>query len=155
MEEILIVSFLIIASYTDLKTRTIPNIFTYSLIGFGLVWRIFYFEPTVLQLALVVYFVGFILYKKGFVGGGDVKMYTGFTLILPFYSGFFFPLLLFIVSSIPSLGFVLALKVWQRIKRQQSTVFLKTKLPHAPFALIAAILVFWFNGLGLNTFLLT
>lgn len=83
---------LAIATYTDLKERTIPNRLTYSLIAIGIAIhaaRAFFEQNiSILTTALIVtiaaYFAGYVLWKFGVWAGGDVKLMAGIAALNPF-----------------------------------------------------------------------
>ena len=89
---IAILAFLI-ASYTDLKSREAPETLTTGLILGGLFlhgWEsiiISSFSPIISSayMAALAFFFSFFLYKIGAWAGGDVKLFTALTLLLPFY----------------------------------------------------------------------
>lgn len=79
------------ATYTDLKENLIPNTFTFSLIGAGilthLVFGIFRSDPYLalsgLVGAAVGFFLSYSLYRFGTFGGGDVKLMAAVGALLP------------------------------------------------------------------------
>ncbi|KXB04175.1 hypothetical protein AKJ48_03275 [candidate division MSBL1 archaeon SCGC-AAA261O19] len=83
----------IIANYTDLKDRIIPNKLTFSLIGFGIVFylafgissgefvRAFYGVIG----ASIAFGIGYVMWLTGGWAGGDVKLFTALGALLPAY----------------------------------------------------------------------
>ncbi|HLC36403.1 MAG TPA: A24 family peptidase [archaeon] len=76
-----------LASYTDLKTGLIYDKITYPMIALGLVFTLISenLAPNLL-LGAIVFAVGYFLYFTGKIGGGDVKLFTGITLLMPFFN---------------------------------------------------------------------
>lgn len=84
--------FLAIASYTDLKKRTVSNKITYSMIALGMVislafsviqnnYSIIYYS---IFATAATFILGYILWKIGVWAGGDVKLFTGVAALNPF-----------------------------------------------------------------------
>ena len=82
-----------IAAYIDWKTGLIPNRLTYPAIGLGIVLLALQGSTALygLGVAALVYAMGFLLYKQGQLGGGDVKLLTGIALLLPYNNSFGIP----------------------------------------------------------------
>jgi Flp pilus assembly protein protease CpaA len=122
-----------IAAYTDYKTGLIQNWLTYPLILFGLLITIFesflsrvplglnYFLNIII-IGILIYGIGYLLYRFGKLGGGDVKLFIGIHLVIPYYLGQVTILWLLIVSSllsvlIVSTYYLFILKQKLRLKR--------------------------------------
>lgn len=83
---------LVIATYTDLKERIVPNKLNFSLAIIGLLlysaWSIY--EQSFYPIALSIlglcfgFFFGWILWKLGVFAGGDVKLFMGLGALNPF-----------------------------------------------------------------------
>ena len=83
-----------IAIYTDLKWRIIPNKLTYSLITLGIVlnlaiglhqldaWK----ALSGVAGAAISFAIGYALWLTGGWAGGDVKLFTAYGALLPFYA---------------------------------------------------------------------
>lgn len=76
-----------VSSYTDLKTGLIYDKITLPLIGIGIVlnlveYVLYGYLPFL--VAGLVFVLGYIAYYFGKIGGGDVKLFTGIALVLPF-----------------------------------------------------------------------
>ena len=88
----LLISLLLVASYTDIKYRKIPNILTYTGICSGLIFSVILSNSTTLQSSILGLITGFFLllplYIKNGVAAGDIKLlamcgtYVGFPAIL-------------------------------------------------------------------------
>ncbi len=74
-----------IGGYTDYKTGYINDWTTLPLIGLGILFNIYEGELLGIAIGAVVFVIGYVLYYTGKLGGGDVKLYTGIALALPFY----------------------------------------------------------------------
>lgn len=86
-----------LAAWQDWKTSFIDEKITFSMIGAGTLLAlaqanvfsgaITYFDWGLLQLAFgggaIIFAVGWLLYKTGKLGGGDVLLYTGIQMLLP------------------------------------------------------------------------
>ena len=90
---------LLLATFTDLKTREIPDKLSYALIGFGLGGHFFesvttgnYF-PFLQTLAVTALTFGgaYALWKGGVWAGGDVKLFTGLAALNPVNYAFLRP----------------------------------------------------------------
>ena len=101
-----------IAAYTDHKTGYIYNWITFPLIIIGFLFLLFesfifpvfgyiYFLKVLLYTG-IIYGVGYLFYYFGKLGGGDVKLFLGINLSLPYLNGQIFILWLLILSSLSS-----------------------------------------------------
>lgn len=95
-----------LAAYFDQKTGYIYDWITLPLIAIGLIIDIctFYWLDvlSILLVALVIYVVGYIAYYYGKIGGGDIKLFIGIHLTLPYLNGQLFILWVAIASSLLS-----------------------------------------------------
>ncbi|MCD4739723.1 prepilin peptidase [archaeon] len=116
---------LVIASYTDLKQRIVPNKLNYALIVSGLVLHLLEsimlnsIEPIMLSIlgGLSAFFIAFVLYKIGGWAGGDVKLFAGLGALLPLplfglpaaplYAWPLFPLMILTNSVLMAFPFVM------------------------------------------------
>ena len=147
--------FLIIASISDLKSRIVSNKLNYSMLALGLLLhavqavvesnlQILYFTLA----AVVLTFLGsFLLWKLGVWAGGDVKLFTALTALVPlnpavipqvlgYAQGIFqplnlpiFPLTLFIFSifSMMPLGMLISINGILKNKKLKTKVWLEVK----------------------------
>jgi len=76
-------------AYTDFKTGYIYDWITVPLILLGAGIDIFEKDYSGLAIGAAVFAIGFALYYAGKIGGGDVKLYAGIALMLPYYNGIF------------------------------------------------------------------
>jgi len=98
----------IVASYTDLKKRVVPNRLTYSLIAGGIVfWLLVGLWHLDIWIAVSGFFgaslafiIGYGVWLARGWGGGDVKMFTALGALLPLYGSapYPFPLTIFLNS---------------------------------------------------------
>jgi len=125
----------LVASVQDVKTTFVANWLTYSLIVFGLVYRLFYslfsgmWDFFIFGLAgFVVFFVlAHVFYYGRVFGGGDAKLLMGLGVVLPYNDfvelGYFaglFLVLFFVVGGLYSLiaSGVLITRRWRRFKKE-------------------------------------
>ncbi len=84
------------SSYTDIKTGEVSDRLSHAMIGFGAILVAFSFPfwqaVTIIGLGILVFALGFILYIFGQIGGGDVKLFTALTLLIPYYPASLRPL---------------------------------------------------------------
>jgi Flp pilus assembly protein protease CpaA len=102
---VLIGTFL--AAYTDYKTGYIFDKITYPMIAIGILLNAFelgkdisiekFFE--LFSVATIIFFIGYLLYFLGKIGGGDVKLFTAIGLLLPLEKGIF-PFNVFVLNSL-------------------------------------------------------
>ncbi len=116
-----------IGAYTDYKTGLIHNWLTYPLMIIGLLLVVYesFLSPislglsyllTVLFIGVLIYGVGYFMYKYGKLGGGDIKLFLGIHLVLPYYLGQVVILWLLIIASLLS---VLIVSVYYLFKLKQ------------------------------------
>ena len=93
-----------IASYTDLRTGLIYDKLTYPMIALGALLNIYVgvfanFMDTInyFAVALAVFAVCYLLYYTGKIGGGDVKLFVGISLLLPYLPNHNYPFILLVV----------------------------------------------------------
>lgn len=97
------------SAVTDYRTGLIPNYITYPMIGLG-VGLLFFSGLNVFALnaffGLGIFLLGYLLYRSGKLGGGDVLLFTGIALLSPFDLGEFpFVLNVVFASALISLTF--------------------------------------------------
>ena len=139
---------LIIASYTDIKNREVPDCLTYALIFLSFIISIFlnYILQAIITFILT-YLLGYFLYRKKVWGGGDSKMLMGIITLnannLNFIMDFWLNLII--------IGIIFYI-AWHLIK---NIVEHNKTMPFIP-AFLAAYLFTFFSGnfvnLILNTF---
>ncbi len=117
LRQSLIVVSLLIASYTDIKTGLIPDKITLPLIFFGIVLNLFSFKIENFLIPAGVFLILAFFYYIGKLGGGDVKLLTGISMVLPFYSNQIFVLPLIFFASLFSVLFFSAFYVSKYIRK--------------------------------------
>lgn len=95
-----------IAAYTDYKKGLIYDSITMPMIGAGILLNLIEQEFIGIGLGLVVFAAGYLAYMSGKIGGGDVKLFTAITLLLPFYRQDIFILNVLLFSGLSGLLFV-------------------------------------------------
>src|SRR3989344_1710276 len=96
------------AAYTDVKTGLIYDRITYPLIAIGLLLNMFEFSISTFLIAGVVFALGYVLYYTGKIGGGDVKLFTGISFVLPFMNGRVFILDVLVAAAVIAVVFLSA-----------------------------------------------
>lgn len=146
-----LISFVIIATYTDIKKYIIPNILTFTLMIFGITLSTYYFlvcghiRYTYYASIIIVFLFCYILWKLGLWAGGDVKLITAMSTIcipeylniIPQYSildhilpsfapGYIIPIFYVIIAAIFSVvPVIIVLIIYETLKNKR---YLITKL---------------------------
>jgi len=140
---------LILATYTDLKSRIVPNTLNYGLAIIGVVlfgiisileWNSM---PIVLSLLGLCYgfFFGWIMWKLGIFAGGDVKLFMGLGALNPFTPALIkaglltnaqiplFPITLFLYSLVCFLPYGIFVMIYRvsKNKKFQKQLFVEMK----------------------------
>lgn len=131
---------LIVATYTDIKSRTIPNeipivlvclVSIYRLIiGYDILYCFLNLGFMLLLLLGISIIVGFLIKHDMPIGGGDIKLLSA----VSFSLGAFPTLVVLLISQLSALVFAIGYGVFKR----QSV----KALPLAPFILIGFIVLF-------------
>lgn len=149
---------LTVASYTDLKTREVPDWLNYSLVsaglGLGLIYSLIFWQWSYIlnSLAGFLIFLGFalLMFYAGQWGGGDSKMLMGLGALIgldlsfskfPFLVNFLFNLVVIggIFGIIWSLA--LAFKRWRKFKKEFANVLGKKMFRVIRTCLLAGSLI--------------
>ncbi|MFH0969932.1 MAG: A24 family peptidase [Candidatus Diapherotrites archaeon] len=97
-----------IGAYTDWKTGYIYDWVTYPLIGIGILLSILTGKWEGIAMGTGVMGIGYLIYRTGKMGGGDVKLLAGISTVQPFFMGMIFPFaVLFIAALSASIAFSL------------------------------------------------
>ncbi len=95
-----------LSTYTDVKTGLILDKVTYPMIALGAAFTAcdLFFSHNFLQLIIPggVFALGYLLYYLGKLGGGDVKIFTGMALLLPYYKNEPFVLNVLLIAALSS-----------------------------------------------------
>ena len=136
-------SLLILLFFIDLKSFYLPNIFTYPLIGFGLLMSVFGLSGIDITTSLLGCLLGFLIFffinyfykawrgMDGF-GASDKILLAGLGSWLGFKS--LYPIIMF--SSLFGLGFMLVMLAFGRKYKME------TMLPFGPFLILSTLLVY-------------
>ena len=117
MLELAAIAGLAVASFTDLRSRIVPDWLSYGLISIGLLYHAWLsvthasITPITLALASTVLAFGFsyFLWRVGAWAGGDVKLFTALGALVPVPLVFglpLFPFVVFICSILLSFPFI-------------------------------------------------
>ena len=71
---VIAITVLVIATYTDIKDGTVPNVVVLPAICLGLILQLFHLSFWDYVIRLVLIFATFYFYE-GFIGGGDAKLF--------------------------------------------------------------------------------
>jgi hypothetical protein len=86
-----------IAAWQDQKTSFIDDRLTVGMIAAGIILNLISFDFSLitfsLGIALIIFALGFVSYKTGQLGGGDVLLLVALQLLLPFYPNALTPIL--------------------------------------------------------------
>ncbi|MFH1240651.1 MAG: A24 family peptidase [Candidatus Diapherotrites archaeon] len=115
-----------IAAYSDFKTGLIYDKVTYAMIGLGLILNALEFDLMLFSVGTAVFVCGYVAYRLGKVGGGDVKLLTGIALLLPFYGDFIFVVNVVFAASAIS---VIVLATYYSLKYAKKGIEWKSELP--------------------------
>lgn len=116
---ILIAITAIYALFDVFNKRNIPNIFVYLTVALAFAITLTYGYSTILYsiaIAVIIAIPGYLLYKKGFLGGGDFLEFVAISLILPiqpnpmFYSEVQIPIP-FIISVLLAAGYTVSIYI--------------------------------------------
>ncbi|MDD5163790.1 MAG: A24 family peptidase [Candidatus ainarchaeum sp.] len=84
----------------DAKSGIISDKITYAMIGLGIIFNLAEFNWIGLAIGAIVFGIGYLIYYFGKIGGGDVKLFAGIALLMPFFSGKIFVLSVLFVSAV-------------------------------------------------------
>ncbi len=153
-----------IGAYTDYKTGYIYNWITFPLIVIGFLFLIFesfiynalgylYFLK-VIVITAIIYGVGYLFYYYGKLGGGDVKLFLGLNLLLPYVNGQLFILWVLIISSLSSV-LIISVKYMfilsKKIKRKEMKVILRERRLKIVAYLLIFVIFTYFLCTAVNT----
>ncbi len=147
-----------VAAYTDFKTGYIYDWITYPLIGLGILWSVTQQEWTGIIFGGIIYGIGYLAYRIGKIGGGDVKLLAGIAIMQPTLNGMIFPLAVLIVAALAAsagFGIYYAVGLWKKkVKIEWNT---QRKKVAAIMGLSVGIVLFHAAGSGYypESFILT
>lgn len=93
------------AAYTDARTGLILDKITYPMIALGIVLNLIEFDLSLFYVAIAVFAISYVLYWLGKIGGGDVKLFAGIALLLPYFNGNVFIVHALLAAAILSIIF--------------------------------------------------
>ena len=110
LREAIVLVAVALGAYSDWKTGLIYDWITLPLIAIGILFNAFEAERIAFYaVGIGVFIVGYALYYAGKLGGGDVKLFTGIALALPFLGGYPFIITALFVAAFAS---IICLSVW-------------------------------------------
>jgi prepilin peptidase CpaA len=105
---ILGIALFVAAAYGDVKTLRIPNALVAAVAALGLVRLILIgdlsFALYTISASLLVFIVTFLMFWRGFVGGGDAKLLTAAALLIGYHDLFNFLLVMGICGALVSVA---------------------------------------------------
>lgn len=147
-------SLLVVIFVYDLYHKIIPDLFSFSFAGIGLIYMFVNYSGWNLLAPIIFYLPFYLLWKlsKGkWIGLGDGKLAFGFGAYLGLIHGLSALVLSFWIGAV----FAIALMLIGRLSKGESNITMKTEVPFGPFMIIAFLLVYFLNidVVGLSTFL--
>jgi len=147
-----------------LNKRNIPTIFAYATLGIGLIMTILYMNIEIISISFIIAAIiaslGWLAYRAGQVGGGDIIEFITISLILPIQNtpllanlnqySFPFIISVFITTGIIAIVFVplyylpKAYKIKHRLTATKTSIF-KSVLITIAYLIFLALLIFVFN----------
>ncbi len=88
-----------LAAKSDIKTGLIFDEVTYPMILLGALFNAAEFNLMAFLVAGTVFAAGYAMYVGGKIGGGDVKLFTGLALLVPFLGNNVFVVNVFVISG--------------------------------------------------------
>jgi prepilin peptidase CpaA len=143
---ILLIVLLLIAGWTDIRSRTIPNEVNLAIALLAIGWWFICglsLWPAIgirIAVALVVFAIFALMFALRMMGGGDVKMIAALALWLPFTSLMTMLTVMALSGGIITL-FLLARHRWRPNENK----------PQVPYGIAIAIGGLWVSGNGLLT----
>ncbi|MBI2598497.1 MAG: prepilin peptidase [Candidatus Diapherotrites archaeon] len=95
-----------LAAWSDKKTGLIFDEITVPMILFGAIFNLAERNIYAFAIATIVFALGYLLYFSGKIGGGDVKLFSGLALLVPFLDGKIFVLNVFVISGFIAVVFL-------------------------------------------------
>lgn len=153
-----------IGAWTDYKTGYIYNWITFPLIVIGFLFLLFesFIYPSlgylyflkVIVITAIIYGVGYLFYYYGKLGGGDVKLFLGLNLLLPYVNDQLFILWVLIISSLSSVLIISVRYMFilsKKIKRKELMVILKERRLKIVLYLLIFVIFSYFLCMAVNT----
>ena len=147
-----------------LNKRNIPTVFAYATLGIGLIMTILYMNVEIISISFIIAAIiaslGWLAYRAGQVGGGDIIEFITISLILPIQNtpllanlnqySFPFIISVFITTGIIAIVFVplyylpKAYKIKHKLTATKTSIF-KSVLITIAYLIFLALLIFVFN----------
>ncbi|MDD5148120.1 MAG: A24 family peptidase [Candidatus ainarchaeum sp.] len=89
----------------DAKSGIISDKITYSMVVLGIIFNLAELNWIGLAMGAAVFAIGYAIYYSGKIGGGDVKLFTGIALLLPFFGGKIFVISVLVEAAITAVIF--------------------------------------------------
>ena len=132
-----------VGAYTDLRTGYINDWTTMPLIAFGILANIYELQWLGIGLGIAVFALGYILYYTGKVGGGDVKLYAGIALALPFYDGAVFIVPAALLAALAAVVFFSVYYISKYLRRGIDLKYNSEGIRRACILAAVAAVYFW------------
>lgn len=108
---LLAITLLAIAAYSDIRTLRIPNVLVVAIAVLAIVRLILIGNPSAaifaVGVAVLVFLIGCLLFTRGIVGGGDVKLLAATILLIRYRDLFEFSVIMSIVGAVLSIAVML------------------------------------------------
>jgi prepilin peptidase CpaA len=105
-------------AYCDVRTRRIPNVLAGTIAALGLVRIILTADPSAavytLAASAAVFAAGFLLFWRGLIGGGDVKLIAGTVLLVGYRDLYAFLLVMSVSGALVALAILTAVQLGLR-----------------------------------------
>ena len=144
LRQALVLAGTALAAYADIKTGLIFDRITYPMIALGVIFNLIEFDLNAFLVAGMVFAVGFALYYFGKIGGGDVKLFTGTALLMPFLNGTVFILSVLIVAGITAVVFLAVFYVMKYARKGIDWKFNSAGIRKSIFLGVVLVVYFYF-----------
>lgn len=99
-------ALLVIAGYSDIRTFRIPNVLVLAIAVLGVGRLVLLTDPIsaiyAVGLVVLVLIIGFLLFSRGLIGGGDVKLLMATTLLIRYRDFFEFFVFMSVIGALLS-----------------------------------------------------
>ena len=136
LQGVLFSSLLLVASYTDIKRREIPDTVCVLLVLTGFLKFSF---QNLLGIFIALPFLIAAMLKEKSIGGGDIKLIAAVGLVLGFWKGIYG----LIIGLILLILFYIMFRISSIIRKKQ--VVKNLSMPLAPFLGIGFIIIYFIN----------
>lgn len=100
-------ALLVIAAYSDIRTFRIPNVLVLGIAALGIGRLVLLGDPIsaiyAVCIVILVFIIGFLLFSRGLIGGGDVKLLMATILLIRYRDFFEFFVLMSVFGALLSL----------------------------------------------------